>query len=51
MAVNKKIVKPTIAPVAVEKPINKELSGPVCDCGKPVAPGQNAVCKDHIRVN
>lgn len=33
--------KPAVVEVATE--------GPTCACGKPVAPGQSAVCKDHIR--
>lgn len=28
-----------------------EPTGPLCACGQPVAPGQNEVCKDHIRAN
>lgn len=39
-----KVVEAVVAP-QTEAPVE----GPVCECGKPVAPGQNYVCADHIR--
>lgn len=47
MALKKEVKK--VEEVKAE-PIKIVTEGPLCDCGKPVAPGQNQVCKDHIRV-
>jgi hypothetical protein len=44
----KKVVVKVEAPI-VEQTLVPE--GPLCACGKSVAPGQSAVCKDHIRTN
>ena len=29
----------------------KTVTGPLCECGEPVAEGQSSVCKKHIRTN
>jgi hypothetical protein len=34
-----------------EVKVEKVVDGPLCDCGSPIAEGQNSVCKDHIRIN
>lgn len=47
---------PPDSPVA-KKPVvvgdwskpSREAAGPLCECGKPVAPGQSSVCEEHIR--
>lgn len=44
-----KEIKKSIPEPEVKASIPEE-SGPKCaECGKPVAPGQNSVCKEHIR--
>ena len=56
----RKAVKVAVKKVIPEKPIEsspvKELelfnsALPRCACGNSVAPGQNQVCKEHIRVS
>lgn len=49
----KKVEDPEVLTAPKEKSILEpdvfEPTGPLCDCGNPVAPGQNAVCQEHIR--
>lgn len=37
------------APVADQSIVLPMSAGPLCDCGEPVAEGQQYVCKRHIR--
>lgn len=47
----KKAVKRILSkkPAPVVEVIPPVSTGPLCECGKPVAEGQTYVCKDHIR--
>jgi hypothetical protein len=42
-------VKEEEKPKQTEKAIQTVYDGPKCECGEPVAPGQNYVCRKHIR--
>ena len=47
----KKAVKETVKPAEEVLHTVPEPEGlPLCHCGRVVAPGQNQVCKDHIRI-
>lgn len=45
----KKVIDSFVEPKPKPEP---KYDGPTCDvCGAPVAPGQTAVCREHIRSN
>jgi len=43
-------VKKEEAPVEYPKKVEVKSDVKCCACGEPLAPGQNQVCKKHIRV-
>jgi hypothetical protein len=45
----KKVEETPVAKETLRAPVTDE--SPRCACGKPIAPGQTFVCREHIRTN